>query len=68
MSNRCAYLIGKSQIEREEIKKKFKEIYRVRSNIVHRGKVNLDSKERFLFIELQQICNRVIAEEMKSIR
>jgi hypothetical protein len=38
LRNRCAYLIGKSHSQREEILEDFERIYDVRSKIVHRGK------------------------------
>jgi hypothetical protein len=41
LRNRCAYLIGDSQTQREEILDEFKKIYEVRCQIVHRGKSRL---------------------------
>jgi hypothetical protein len=38
LRNRCAYLISRNHAEREEILQDFKEIYAVRSHIVHAGK------------------------------
>jgi hypothetical protein len=67
LRNRCAYLIGKSHNQREEILKDFERIYDVRSKIVHRGKSRLTSDERSLFRKLQWICQRVITEEIKLI-
>ena len=67
LRNRCAYLIGKSHSQREEILEDFARIYDVRSKIVHRGKSRLTSDERSLFRKLQWICQRVITEEIKLI-
>jgi len=67
LRNRCAYLIGKSQEEREEILEEFKKIYDLRSKIVHRGKCRLTLKEKLLFNKLQWICQRVIQEEVRLI-
>lgn len=67
LRNRCAYLIGKSHQEREEILGEFKKIYEIRSKIVHRGKGRLTRDERTLFHKLQRIVNRVIEEEIKLI-
>lgn len=68
MSNRCAYLISNTQVERTELKNKFKKIYGVRSKIVHQGKLNLDRKDQLLFGELQSICRRVIKAEIKLLQ
>ncbi len=64
LRNRCAYLIGKSQSQRDEILKLFGEIYEVRSRIVHGGKTRLNSDEKELLRQLKWICRRVIAEEV----
>jgi len=68
LRNRCAYLIGKSQQQRDNILNEFKQIYDVRSRIVHRGKSRLDSSERILFWKLQWMCRRVIQEEVKLLQ
>lgn len=67
LRNRCAYLIGKTHSQREEVLENFKKIYDVRSGIVHRGKSRLTSNERALFVKLQWMCQRVITEEIKLI-
>ena len=68
ISNRCAYLIGKSQTQRNDILKKFKKIYDIRSQIVHNGHSKLNSKEKDLFYTLQWICRRVIQEEVELVK
>ena len=67
LRNRCAYLIGKSRGQREELLKDFEKIYDVRSKIVHRGKSRLTFEERSLFNKLQWMCRRVISEELGLI-
>jgi hypothetical protein len=67
LRNRCAYLIGKSHSEREEILKEFERIYDVRSKIVHRGHKKLTTEELYLFRKLQWMCRRVIWEEIMLI-
>lgn len=67
LRNRCAYLIGKSQSERENILKEFQRIYDVRSTIVHGGKNRIVFNEFVLFQKLQWMCRRVIQEEMKLL-
>ncbi len=67
LRNRCAYLIGKDHEQREKILKDFKDIYDIRSKIVHRGKSKLTRRESALFNHLQWICRRVIQEEIELI-
>lgn len=67
LRNRCAYLIGTSHAQREEVLSDFKKIYDIRSKIVHRGKSRLSIDERSLFRRLQWIVSRVIQEEVKLI-
>lgn len=67
LSNRCAYLIGKDSKQRSRILTEFREIYDIRSKIVHRGKSKITIKERDLLNRLQWICTRVIQEETKLI-
>jgi len=68
LQNRCAYLIGASQTERDEILSDFQEIYDVRSKIVHSGKSRLNYVEKTLLYKLQWMCRRVIQEEVKLLR
>lgn len=67
LRNRCAYLIGNTQSEREEVLKDFQSIYQVRSKIVHSGKSRINYCERQLFHKLQWMCLRVIQEEVKLL-
>lgn len=67
LRNRCAYLIGNTHSQREEILDDFKKIYDIRSKIVHRGKSQLSRYERGLFHKLQWMTNRVIQEEIELI-
>jgi len=68
LRNRCAYLIGKSHKQRQELLDDFREIYDVRSKIVHRGKSRLNLHERSLFSKLQWMCRRVIYEEIELLK
>ena len=67
LRNRCAYLIGKSHQQRSDRLREFKEIYRVRSQIVHSGKSRLTPHERVLFDTLRWMCRRVIHEELSLL-
>jgi hypothetical protein len=67
LSNRCAYLIGKSQTQRDELLGDFSKIYKVRSQIVHSGHSRLSSSERDQFCKLRWMCKRVIQEEIELL-
>jgi hypothetical protein len=64
LRNRCAYLIGDSQSQREEVLDDFKKIYDLRCQIVHRGKRRLAEEERALFFRFRWMCHRVIHKEV----
>jgi hypothetical protein len=68
LRNRCAYLIGQNHADREMLLQRFDEIYRVRSQIVHRGKALLNSAERSMYTELKQIGLRVIEKEIELLK
>jgi hypothetical protein len=68
ISNRFAYLIGTTHEERAELLKAFKDIYRVRSQIVHSGKHKLTLTERSLFSRLRWMCRRAIDKEVDLLK
>ena len=68
LGNRCAYLIGASTQQRESILKEFKEIYKIRSRIVHSGERKLNIRDRYLFNTLRWMCKRVIQEEIRLMK
>lgn len=67
LRNRCAYAIGTTAAEREEIAKTFPEIYKVRSKIVHTGKNRLSMSETVLYSQLSAYCRRAIAHEIRLL-
>lgn len=67
LRNRCAYLIGTTHSERQEILADFKRIYDVRCDIVHAGKSRLSSTEWDLLSKLRAICARVIQAEVRLL-
>jgi len=67
LADRCAFLIGTSIKGRAKIKKNFKELYRVRSKLVH-GVVNsLSEEEKKYFYWGQTVLNTAIAKELKHL-
>jgi hypothetical protein len=67
LANRCAYLIGKSKTQRDEVINDFRRIYGTRSSIVHRGHNRLTSDEQRDLFTLRWMCYRVVQEELKLL-
>lgn len=67
LADRCSYLIGKNMAERKEIKIQFKEIYRLRSKIVHGVKGYLSLKEMDIKNKATTYLNNSIAREIRNI-
>lgn len=67
LGNRCAYLIARSQKQREEILKDFGAIYATRSKIVHRGKNRLTAEELNYLEKLRWMCERILQEELRLL-
>lgn len=64
LSDRCAYLIGRNLTERKEIRKKFKNFYDVRSDLVH-GRTKLLTKNHREHYEWgRQTLNEVLISEL----
>lgn len=64
LGNRCAYLVGRSLSERDEILSKFNEIYTLRSKIVHEGHHRFSKVERGLLAYSRELCRRALVKEM----
>lgn len=67
MANRCAYLVANTAKARAHILKAFRDIYKVRSKIVHRGKNRLSSEEVMLFNYLTGLVRSVIDKEQRLL-
>jgi hypothetical protein len=65
LATRCAYLIAGSAKERDDLIAEFRNIYKVRSKIVHRGLGTLKENERNQFRRLRVICNRIFQREIQ---
>jgi hypothetical protein len=67
IGNRLAYLIGKSVKDRNDILSKFKEVYNLRSRILHQGKHKLSSSDSHLMSILKNYCERAISAEVEML-
>lgn len=68
LANRCAYSIASTESERAKIIKDFKEIYDIRSQIVHNGYQRLSSKESHMLHKLQWMCRRILSQEVHLLK
>ncbi|MBF7010332.1 HEPN domain-containing protein [Novosphingobium resinovorum] len=64
LGNRCAFLVGRSITDRQEILSKFSEIYTLRSRIVHEGHHRFTKFERELLTYSRELCRRALVKEM----
>lgn len=67
MANRCAYLVATTGEARAHVLKSFRDIYKIRSKIVHRGKSRLNSTEVMLFNHLTSLVRLVIDKEQRLL-
>jgi hypothetical protein len=67
LADRCAYLVADNIEQRKEIKKSFKELYRLRSKLVHGRVVRLKDDEKGYLKWAQRILNIAIEREMKHL-
>ncbi|HEL4110706.1 TPA: hypothetical protein UM343_000816 [Stenotrophomonas maltophilia] len=67
MANRCAYLLGKNEQDRQNIIAGFKDGYDIRSKIVHAGKNKLSGADKAHFFYMQRLCAAIIRKECSEI-
>jgi hypothetical protein len=64
LSDRCAYLLGDNQKEREEIKVSFEKIYGIRSAIIHRRSSRLQEEDSRFLAQAEVLTRRLIRKEI----
>jgi Apea-like HEPN len=64
LGSRCAYLLGKSSAQRENISQIFKRIYALRSNIVHEGRHTPVVGDRSIVQSAISMCSSIIVKEL----
>lgn len=68
LRNRCAYALARNHAERRKISVLVKDIYDVRSKIVHTGRDSLTQKERSLLSELRMLLFRLLSKELTLLK
>ena len=56
-------MIGKRYTERESLIREFKEVYGLRSRILHQGKHRFGFRESHLTSKLKELCEKAIEAE-----
>lgn len=67
LADRCAYLLGNNHRARKNIKKNFKELYRLRSKVVHGRALRLKDHESGYLSWGKQILDKVIHKEIRYL-
>ena len=67
LADRCAFLIGKSNEKRKETSEKLKEAYGARSDIIHKGEVELDEKNTTRYKNMKQILTDLLRIEINNL-
>ena len=63
MANRCAYALGKSYNERKDLFEFFTRFYKVRSDIVHSGRMKLSESESEVVEKGIKLASRILKHE-----
>ncbi len=66
LSDRCGFSLGKNLKEKEEIREKFKDIYGIRSRIVHSGKVILNKDDNEHLNKLEGMIKQLISDAIET--
>lgn len=64
LADRCAYLLGKTPTDRANLAKQFREIYDLRSKLVHGSSMKLGDNERRLSHDAGNLLKRSINREL----
>jgi succinylglutamate desuccinylase len=64
LSSRLAYSIAENRVERATLEKEFRELYDLRSGIVHRGHSRFSGSETAQLERLRKLCARLIRHEI----
>jgi hypothetical protein len=64
IANRCAYALGRSAKERDEITEFFGQFYKVRSEVVHSGRTALQTVERKIVDQGLNLATRILKHEI----
>lgn len=67
LSDRCSFLIAKDCLDRKKAKKRFKEAYTVRSNIIHRGELKLSGDDVGHYRYIEKTIKKLLSKEINNL-
>ncbi len=67
IADRCAYLISKNQLHRKDIRKTFRDLYKLRSKFVHGKKTRLTENDRLLYFWGRDLLDFIIRKELDVV-
>lgn len=67
LADRCEYLLGRSLKSRKQIREHFRELYRIRSKVVHGKAVRLSDKDNFYLDWAKSVLDALIKKETTLI-
>lgn len=68
LADRCAYLVARSIDERRHIKERFRDLYQIRSNLVHGTNRQLDEEEKDFYYWGKNILEYAIYREIVHLK
>lgn len=68
MANRCAYALGKTVNEREQIIKDFDQFYNIRSQIVHTGRYQVSKADQDVIRKGVNLATRILRHEFNLLK
>lgn len=68
LADRCAYLVASDVKGRPTIRDRFKDLYKIRSKLVHGGRAALSPEEAYYLIWGRDVLEYAIFKEMKHLR
>jgi len=66
LSDRCAYLIGRTDSQRKKIRSQFRDLYKMRSKVMH-GISRIKAKDRLVFTASDALLNELLLKEYLNI-
>jgi hypothetical protein len=67
LADRCAFLLNKTAASRQETRLTMRNIYKLRSKLVHGAAAGLTGSERSLAVEAERTLEKVLSTELKAV-
>jgi len=67
LADRCAFLLNKTAVSRQETRETMRKIYKLRSKLVHGAAAGLTGSERNLAVKAERTLEKVLSTELKAV-